>query len=155
MHIIQYSERFLLSLWVGGMWIVGYLVTPVLFKTLDDRQLAGKLAGIFFQYISVIGLVCGALLLLGAFIVARTDGFKRWRIWVLVTMIVLVAIGFFVLQPMMQELKLQGIVKGTEQAAQFGRLHGISSVLFLITSLCGLALVLFRLNPEPASVTQN
>ena len=147
MVIIQYSERFLLTLWVGGLWIIGYLVTPVLFKTLDNRQLAGELAGYFFRYISIIGLVCGVLLLVGAVIIARSESFKRWRIWLLLIMIVLTAAGLFVLQPMMQELKMQGLIEGSEQAAQFGRLHGISSVMFLITSIFGLLLVLFRINP--------
>lgn len=146
MRIVHYSERFLLTLWVGGMWIIGYLVTPVLFKSLDDRQLAGELAGYFFKYISIIGLVCGVLLLVGAVIVARSELFRRWQIWVLVCMILLVATSLFVLQPMMQDLKIQGLVKGSEQAIMFGRLHGVSSVLYLITSLCGLALVLFRVN---------
>ena len=147
MVIIQYSERFLLTLWVGGLWIIGYLVTPVLFKTLDNRQLAGELAGYFFRYISIIGLVCGVLLLVGAVIIARSESFKRWRIWLLLIMIVLTAAGLFVLQPMMQELKMQGLIEGSEQVAQFGRLHGISSVMFLITSIFGLLLVLFRINP--------
>jgi len=144
--IIKYSERFLLTLWVGGMWIIGYLVTPILFKTLDNRQIAGELAGYFFKYISIIGLVCGLLLLIGAIVVARSESLKRWRIWLLLIMIVLTATGLFVLQPMMQTLKAQGLVEGSEQAIQFGRLHGISSVLFLITSIFGLLLVLFRIN---------
>jgi len=148
MRIINYFEHFLLTLWVGGMWIIGYLVTPVLFKTLEDRQLAGELAGQFFKYISIIGLICGVLLLLGAILTVRSGVFRHWRIWTLVGMIVLIATGLFVLQPMMQELKIQGLVKGSEHAVQFGRLHGVSSVLFLITSLCGLALVLFRVNPD-------
>lgn len=126
--------------------MIGYLVTPVLFKMLDDRQLAGELAGVFFKYIGVIGLICGVLLLIGAVVVARSQCVRQWRFWVLVSMMVLVTIGLFYLQPTMQELKIQGIEKGTEQAAQFGRLHGISSVLFLITSLCGLVLVLFHVN---------
>jgi len=49
---------------------------------------------------------------------------------------------------MMQDLKIQGLVKGSEQAILFGQLHGVSSVLYLITSLCGLALVLLRVNPQ-------
>jgi len=156
MRIVHYSERFLLTLWVGGMWIIGYLITPVLFKTLDNRQLAGELAGSFFKYISIIGLVCGTLLLIGAVILAKSHCLRQWRIWVLVGMMALVATGLFYLQPMMQELKLQGIEKGTELAAQFGRLHGISSVLFLVTSLGGLALVLFRVNlPDTDSINQS
>ena len=148
-NFINNSERFLLTLWVGGMWIVGYMVTPLLFKSLDNRQLAGELAGGFFRYIGIIGLVCGVLLLIGAIILAKSESLRSWRIWMLLGMIALVATGLFVLQPMMQELKLQGIVEGTEQAKQFGRLHGISSALFLVTSIFGMVLVLMRLNKQP------
>ena len=38
-------ERLLLALWVGGMLMVGYVVTPVLFSSLDTRLLAGAVAG--------------------------------------------------------------------------------------------------------------
>ena len=60
----QISERILLTLWVGGMWIVGPVVTPTLFKMLDDRVLAGTVAGQLFTIMSFIGLFCGAMLLL-------------------------------------------------------------------------------------------
>ena len=64
-------------------------------------------------------------------------------------MLLLVAIGEFTLQPMMQALKAatpQGFVPGSAQAARFGMLHGIASTLFLATSLLGLALVIFGLS---------
>ncbi len=34
-----------LTLWIGGLWVIGYLVAPTLFYTLSDRALAGSLAG--------------------------------------------------------------------------------------------------------------
>ena len=33
------------GLWVGGFVTVAYLVTPILFSTLGDRQVAGIVAG--------------------------------------------------------------------------------------------------------------
>ena len=57
-------------------------------------------------------------------------------------MLVLVAIGQFDLQPMMAELKAQGLVEGSVAAANFGKLHGVSSILFMITSIAGLILVI-------------
>ena len=56
-------------------------------------------------------------------------------------MLVVVCIGEFILQPMMAELKAQGIVEGSAAAATFGKLHGVASILFLINSLAGLVLV--------------
>jgi hypothetical protein len=135
------AERSLLTLWVGGLWIVGYLVAPTLFASLDDRQLAGQLAGRLFHFMGYLGLVSGALLLMAVWCRVGRDWAREWRIWVLLAMLLLVALGSFVLQPMMQELKLQGIAEGSAQATRFGRLHGVSSLLYLTTSLLGLWLV--------------
>ena len=46
-----------LTLWVGGLWAIGYLVAPTLFAILGgDRPLAGVLAGKLFELIGWIGL---------------------------------------------------------------------------------------------------
>ncbi len=137
-------ETVLQTLWIGGLWVIGYVVTPILFASLEERRLAGELAGHMFTAINYIGLGCGTLLL--AFAVLKSSGslLKDRRIIALVLMLVLIAVSAFVLQPMMQELKLSGIVAGSEAAAQFGQLHGVSSVLYLLTSLLGLFLLLSR-----------
>lgn len=136
------AERMLLTLWVGGLWVVGYLVTPVLFASLDDRQLAGHLAGQLFKIMGTVGLIAGSLLLVSTLINTAADWKRAWRVWVLIAMLVLVIVGTYVLQPMMQELKLQELMPGSEQAGRFGILHGVSSVLYLMTSLLGLCLVI-------------
>lgn len=141
MKFFSVSESILLTLWVGGMWITGYMVAPILFTVLDDRQLAGNLAGHMFTSMSYIGLVCAVLLLAGGLF---RDGIKQWRNAVILLMLVIVVVGQFVLQPMMAELKALGITEGTASAAEFGRLHGVASVLFLVNSLAGLALVVAR-----------
>jgi hypothetical protein len=139
-------ERILLTLWVGGMWAIGYIAVPVLFAVLDDRHMAGELAGPMFSAISVIGLMCGTLLLAGMIYCEGSRCMKSWRCWVVVVMLVLVIIGQFVLHPMMVEIKAQGLVEGSDLAKQFGRLHGISSLLYMATSLMGLILVIFGLH---------
>lgn len=135
------AERILLTLWVGGLWIVGYVVAPTLFASLDDRQLAGQLAGRLFHFMGYLGLVVGVLLLISVWRRAGRDWSREWRLWVLLAMLLLVAVGSFVLQPMMQELKLLGIAEGSAQATRFGRLHGVSSLLYMANSLLGLCLV--------------
>lgn len=137
MRFTLVGERVLLTLWVGGLWAIGYIAAPTLFAVLEDRQLAGALAGQMFHIISYIGLVCGVLLLLS---VLKRVGI-HWRAWVLVVMLVLVATGEFVLQPMMESLKLQGLIEGSEAKKQFGMLHGFASTIYLVESLLGLTLV--------------
>ena len=138
-------ERVLLTFWIGGLWVTGYLVVPTLFAMLDDRHTAGLLAGRIFQTMNYVGLGIGAYLLVSVFMSAGEQKFnlmfKKWRVWVLVTMLLVISIAAFILQPMMQELKTQGLAEGSVQATQFGRLHGVSSVLFLLNSVLGLILV--------------
>jgi MFS family permease len=147
MYFTLVGERVLLTLWVGGLWAIGYIAVPSLFATLDDRQLAGALAGQMFHIISYIGLVCGVLLLVS---VLKRLGLQ-WRAWVLIVMLLLVATGEFVLQPMMESLKLEGLVEGSDAKKQFGMLHGVASIIYLVESLLGLILVIFGLSTTNVS----
>lgn len=148
MNLVEPLQRIALTAWVGGLWAIGYLAAPVLFKVLDDRRLAGELAGNMFKLIAIVGLVCGAILLVTT--IARHGGawLRTWRAWVLLMMIVLVAVGMFVLQPMIQDVKAQGLVDGSDAKRLFGMLHGVSSILYLVTSLGGLVLVVAGLDPR-------
>jgi len=144
-------ENFLLTFWVGGMWAIGYIAVPLLFQQLEDRKLAGSLAGEMFTIISVVGLVCSAILF--GMQIGRVGwrGWRQWRVWCLFGMFIVVAVSFFALQPMMGELKAQGLIESSDAVKQFGILHGVSSSLYLINSLCGLILVvagLRRLAPS-------
>lgn len=135
-------ERLLMALWVGGLCAIGYIAAPVLFASLEDRQLAGMLAGKLFNIISWAGLAFGTILLSGCIVTAGTKWLKQWRAWLLMVMLLVVIAMLFVIQPMMADLKAQGpIVPGSDLAAAFGRLHGVSSGLYLLMSLSGLVLV--------------
>jgi len=134
-------ESLLVTLWVGSLWAVGYIAAPILFNVLDDRALAGTLAGQMFTVVAWLGIVAGSAFLLGNLVVEKAP--VRWRVIVVSGMLVLVMIGHFVLQPMIAELRAAGIPEGSSAAAEFGRLHGIASILYVLTSLLGLVLVLF------------
>jgi len=139
-------EQILLTLWVGGMWAIGYIAAPVLFHVLDDRHMAGELAGPMFSAISYIGLACGTMILMGLFYSEEGRCLRSWRCWIVLAMLLLVAVGQFALHPLMNEIKAQGLVEGSELMKKFGQLHGISSLLFMVTSILGLVLVIFGLH---------
>ena len=116
------GERILLTLWVGGLWTVGYMVAPALFASLDDRALAGTLAGVMFDIVAWVGLGCGVLLLL--FNQLANPGRRfNWRALVLLAMLVLIVAGKFWLAPMIAKLRTQGLVDSVE----FARLHGAAA----------------------------
>jgi len=138
-------ERLLLSLWVGVMVGIGYIAAPVLFKVLDDRKLAGGLAGEMFHLVTIIGLIFGGILLLLRYKEESIEFLKQWRGWLLLLMLCLVATSMFVLQPMIAEVKALGISEGSDSAKKFGMLHGISSLLYMITVVSGIFLIFFGL----------
>ena len=140
----QISEKILLTIWVGGMWGTGYIVAPVLFQMLD-KPVAGNVAGQLFTIISYIGIFSSVVLIINVLV---QQGFNKqhWQLWTLVAMLIIILTGQYILQPMMVELKTQGLTELNR--AEFGRLHGIAAVLFLVNSLAGLALVVSGINKK-------
>ena len=133
-----------LTLWVGGLWAVGYLAAPTLFYSLDDRVLAGMLAGKMFGYIAWVGLACGLWLLV--FRIARLGGgaLKQGFFWIVLVMLVLSLAQQFGIQPVLQQLKDQAMPKDVMESLfrdRFAAWHGVSSAVYLIQSLLGLAAV--------------
>jgi len=130
------GERILLTLWVGSLWAIGYIAAPALFARLEDRALAGTLAGVMFEIVAYIGMVCAVLLLLSNQL--RNPGrHLNWRAVVLSVMFMLVVAGQFVVAPMIAEMR----VAGTVASSAFAWLHGVASLAYVITSLLGFALV--------------
>jgi hypothetical protein len=132
------------TLWVGGMWMLGYVVVPVLFKMLPDRQLAGMVAGQLFTLLAWIGIVCALYLLIHQLRQSGRAAMQSASFRIVVAMLLLVLAGQFLLQPILADLKLQAMpldVMNSTYAAQFKTWHGVSSILFLVQSLCGIALV--------------
>ncbi|MEE4377538.1 MAG: DUF4149 domain-containing protein [Candidatus Competibacteraceae bacterium] len=133
--VIRVGEHLLTVIWIGSLWTIGFIVAPTLFHVLDDRALAGVIAGHLFSIESYLGLLCGGLLLLIAWYNTSTGQRFSWRVGLLATMLVIVGVGEFGLQPMLAALKAQGL------SAEFARWHGVSATLYLLNSLLGLVVV--------------
>ena len=145
------GERMLLSLWVGALWSIGYLAVPTLFASLDDRALAGMVAGKMFTGVSLIGLGCGTALLV-SFWMQSVKPIRERRVQLLIVMLVLVVLGEFVLQPQMAALKAEGLIEGSGAAARFSVLHGIASLLYFANSVIGMVLLVMMGLPRRESV---
>ena len=133
-----------LTLWVGGLWTIGYLVAPVFFATLADRQLAGLLAGKLFALIGWVGLASAAYLLLFMLIRLGRSALKRGVFWSLVVMLVLTVLSQFGIQPLLAQLKADALPREVMESVlrdRFATWHGVSSILYLLQSVLGLLLV--------------
>lgn len=138
----QHLESLFITAWVGSLWTVGYLAVPVLFHAQPDRQLAGVLAGEIFSTAGYIGLVCGIYLLI---YYIKKAGAASAQLCIVSAMLLIGLIFQFGFQPAMNQLKAQALpleVMKSAFASQFGMLHGISSIAYLIESLLGVFLVI-------------
>jgi hypothetical protein len=135
-----------ITLWVGGLWAIGYMTAPTLFAALaPNKQLAGMLAGKLFAVIAYVGMVCGTYLLLFRLSQYGAAAMKQAFFWAVLTMLLLTIGSHFGIQPIMESLKAQAMpqeVMKSMFANRFSTWHGISSIVYLIESLLGLVLVL-------------
>jgi hypothetical protein len=147
--IVARARRFIVTIWVGSLLTIGYIVAPTLFATLADSILAGTIAGRLFRIEAWIG-VASAVILLGMARLSSHDSSDRMRkrtAWLAGGMLVCILVGYFALQPFMAALRETAAASGGmtgEIRARFGLLHGISSVFYLVESILGLALVLWQ-----------
>jgi fatty acid desaturase len=131
-------------LWVGGLWAIGYLAAPVLFYNLDDKMLAGRLAGHMFTWIALFGIAAAAWLLVFRLFRFGGGAFKQGFFWIVLVMLLLTLAQHFGIQPVLQHLKDQAMPQDVMHSLfkdRFATWHGVSSVVYLIESLLGLALV--------------
>ncbi|GGI16014.1 MAG: DUF4149 domain-containing protein [Oxalicibacterium faecigallinarum] len=144
------SSRFLLAtLWVGVLWAVGFVVAPTLFSTLADRSLAGSIAGSLFRITAWLSLGVGAALLIMQAVAERkmTASPVRATRYLVMAMMLCTVLGYFCLQPFMASLRetlltLQDAVQIADARRQFGWLHGVSTVVYIVQSLLGAVLIL-------------
>jgi hypothetical protein len=144
-NILKYLAVLTLTLWVGGLWVIGYLAVPILFHAQPDRQLAGMLAGKMFETLGYVGLLCGLYLLLHRWIEMGKQLSRDVSAWLVIVMLLITLVTQFYIQPLMADMKSQALPLDVMQstfANQFKMWHGISSILYLIESLLGAWLVM-------------
>ena len=133
-----------ITLWVGALWTTG-LSAYVLFDSLQDKQLAGSLAGKLFTVVSYIGMASGFYLLIQRLLDYGTGALKQSFFWAVFGMLLLVLAGHFGIQPILAQLKADAMpsdVMHSIFAERFGKWHGVASVAYLVECLLGFVLVL-------------
>lgn len=139
-----------ITLWVGGLWAIGYVAAPALFANLpDDRVLAGMLAGKMFALITWIGIGCAGYLVVFLFLQRGAAALRSAPMWLVVAMLLLTLTGHFGIGPILANLKAQasGETRDVMESLlrdRFRAWHGVSAALYLIQSLLGVALVVLQ-----------
>jgi Domain of unknown function (DUF4149) len=147
MHVVSAIYRLALSLWVGGIGLFTFVVTPVIFRT-QGRDVAGKIVGTIFPlYFRYCMVLAGTALLARIFAGEAFHGARQWLGAVLIiSALLLTGYQAYGLTPRMERVK-QSVpsfeTTPPEDSArqEFRRLHGISMVVNLVVLLEGAVLI--------------
>lgn len=144
-NLAHHTASLATTVWVGGLWALGYIAVPILFRAQPDKQLAGLLSGQMLVVIGYIGIVCGTYLLLYRLAISGKAAMREWVFWLVAAMLIITLLLQYGIYPLMAEIKLQANspdVMKSALAPSFRMWHGISSILYLVESLLGAALVI-------------
>jgi hypothetical protein len=136
-----------IAAWVGGLLAIGFIAAPVVFTQLADRGVAGNLAGAMFTVTAWVGLGCGAYLTLYLMFVKGWRAFRAGVFWIVLLMLGLTVAGHFGVQPILAQLQADALPRRVMESAmrdRFTTWHGVSSALYVVQTLLGLALVILQ-----------
>ena len=146
-RVLDAVQAIAVTVWVGALWTSGLLVAPLLFATLDDRTLAGTVAGRIFELTAWIGLACGIGILIIWFVLRRRRASHHAVLWLVIAMLVLTLIGQFAIEPVLAGIREQVYPQPVMQSAlsaRFAFWHVVASLIYLAQCLLGVALVILR-----------
>ena len=140
--------RLALALWVGGMSVFTFVVTPVIFRT-QPRDSAGEIVGALFPayFRFCLGAVVIALAARAAAGEAVSGARQLAGTFLIVLCLGIVSYHTFGLAPRMEAVRqtvvsLETTPKEDPARREFSRLHGISMALNLAVIVAGVILVL-------------
>lgn len=136
-----------ITLWVGGLWAIGFIVAPSLFASLKDRWLAGELAGNLFGLIAWVGFACAAWLLAYLLVSRGGAATRSTAFWLVLAMLLLGLAVHFGIQPILDQLKAEAGPRSVMESAlrdRFAAWHGLAGGLYVLQSLLGAALVVLQ-----------
>ena len=139
-----------LSLWVGGMAIFTFIVTPAIFSSFD-RDMAGRIVGALFNGYFFYNLALAVIALVLAFIVWPDRAQTAFKVTLLLIAIA-IAINLYIslkLHPDIVEIKRQiasfvTTPKDSPLRKRFTMLHAVSAISNLILLADGVALLVIR-----------
>ncbi|MBI4826089.1 MAG: DUF4149 domain-containing protein [Nitrospirae bacterium] len=144
----------LLALWVGGMAIFTFLITPVIFKGFE-RDTASAIVDKLFPFYFPYNLIISLTALVSFLLVAKfqTGIARQLSLGLIIAAIVINAFITFKLYPDVRKVK--ATITSFEQTSpeslerkEFRKLHGISAVLNLLLLIDGVTLIVINSVPR-------
>jgi hypothetical protein len=159
MLALRFAAVLALALWTGGLVVVGAVAAPSIFDVLgargaEGRVLAGAVVGALLERFTMIAYGCAAVVLLSLAVRGVLGPRPRrfaFRVAGLLLMVAVTAYSDAVLAPRIATMQRSigtapsALAETDPRRVEFGRLHGASVSLQLVSLLGGLALLFWEL----------
>lgn len=137
----------ILALWVGGIFIYTFLITPIIFTSFSRdaaSAIVDKLFPFYFPYDLILSCLAFAFFLLSGF--QKGTARNKIAMAMIVIAIVINAYVNFRLFPEIKKVKQQIVSfentpPDSPARKQFGKMHGVSAILNLVLLAEGTALI--------------
>jgi hypothetical protein len=163
MVALRYAYLVALVVWLGGLIALGGIAAPAIFSALAGahgvagREMAGLAFGAALRRFHLAAYICAALMMVSLGAMAALG--PRPARFALRLGIVVVMSGFtlysgLIVGPKVEHLRssIGGPVAALPEAdprrAEFGRLHGLSTILLGVTAAAGLLLLFLEARPN-------
>jgi uncharacterized membrane protein len=152
---LRYLQFLSLTIWVGGIIYLSFVVAPVLFTKLPSIDQAGAVVGVILPRLHWLGVACGFVYLASGLALARSlRAFGRAGMLAVLAMLVLTLIAQMGVIPRMDTLGAEmGSIERTPATSplrkQFDHLHVVSVRLEGAVLLLGLAAIFLTVRELP------
>src|SRR5512139_1544045 len=142
-----YLYTLVLALWIGGMALFTFVVTPVIFRSFT-RDLAGEVVGKlfpgYFSFNLILSITALVLLFASGPWLSRTA--RTWSLLLVALAIVVNVSVTFILHPAIVKVKqevlsFEKVSPDSPLRKRFRELHGVSAALNLMLLADGVALL--------------
>lgn len=160
MVALRYAALLALTVWVGGLAVLGGIAAPSIFdvtaarQVADGRLLAGAIFGEALRRFHLLSYACGGVLLAALLVRAVLGPRPRWfavRMGVALLMLAAAAYSGVVVSGRIERTRAEiGVAPSTlppsdPRRAAFGRLHALSTALQTIPLVGGLLLLFLEI----------
>jgi hypothetical protein len=158
MLVLRYAGLIALTLWIGGLLVLGAIAAPSIFEVsaarhiANDRMVAGAIFGEILRRFHLLSYACGLVLLaalLGRGVMGPRPILFAVRVMVAFLMLAATAASGLVIAPRIARIQSgtpvapSSLPETDPRRVEFGRLHGISTSIQFVPLVGGLFL-LFR-----------
>ncbi len=134
----HFLYNLVLALWIGGMSIFTFIVTPAIFRSFG-RDMAGEIVGKLFPgyFLSLLALSILTLLLFFPVRSLIAASAHKWSLFLIIMAILINLFVSFKLHPEIKKMKqeIHSFESGSQESPlrkKFGQLHAVSAALNLL-----------------------